>query len=218
MEKVTLGLQVDSRGALIKLTKPVRHYIAKCLTPKHYSRETWSEAHMHVPRPMIQEARRRFGAMQLKGVEIGVAEGLNAESILKALNMKSLYLVDPYQPYYRKDTLVIHHVKEEQQMKGRLENALASGQVIHLKCPSSEAVSFVPDDLDFVYIDGNHDYEHVYADLQAYWNKVRLGGIIGGHDFYIRDYIDLIKAVIDFSRLYDLEIHGDYTDYWIVKE
>ena len=35
---------------------------------------------------------------------------------------------------------------------------------------------------DFVFIDGDHRYESVRRDIQAWLPKVRPGGIMGGHD------------------------------------
>lgn len=37
--------------------------------------------------------------------------------------------------------------------------------------------------LDFVFLDGDHSYESVHEDIQAWLPKVKLGGFIGGHDY-----------------------------------
>jgi hypothetical protein len=37
--------------------------------------------------------------------------------------------------------------------------------------------------MDFVYIDARHDYESVKEDLHAWFDKVRPGGILAGHDY-----------------------------------
>ena len=37
---------------------------------------------------------------------------------------------------------------------------------------------------DWIYIDAMHDYKNVRDDLEAWWPKVRSGGIISGDDFY----------------------------------
>ena len=50
---------------------------------------------------------------------------------------------------------------------------------------TSELASTVFEDgyFDMVYIDANHTFEHVYADIGYWLSKVRKGGIISGHDY-----------------------------------
>ena len=42
---------------------------------------------------------------------------------------------------------------------------------------------FEPNSLDFVYIDANHDKEHVTEDIEEWAKIVRPGGIVSGHDY-----------------------------------
>lgn len=42
---------------------------------------------------------------------------------------------------------------------------------------------FPSDSLDWVYIDGNHEYEHVIADLEVFYRKLKSGGILAGDDY-----------------------------------
>lgn len=51
--------------------------------------------------------------------------------------------------------------------------------------------------LDFVFIDGNHDYETVKNDLISWFPKVKNGGIIAGHDFEVK-FDGVYKAVKEF--------------------
>lgn len=39
------------------------------------------------------------------------------------------------------------------------------------------------DGTDLVFIDALHDYEHVKQDIALWWPKVRIGGMLTGHDF-----------------------------------
>lgn len=41
--------------------------------------------------------------------------------------------------------------------------------------------------LDFVFIDAGHDYKSVKEDIEHWFNKVKTGGIIAGHDCYLPD-------------------------------
>lgn len=59
---------------------------------------------------------------------------------------------------------------------------------------STEAVKTYEDkSLDFVFIDGAHDYESVCKDIAAWLPKVKLNGIIAGHDYGY--YEDVRRAV-----------------------
>jgi hypothetical protein len=50
--------------------------------------------------------------------------------------------------------------------------------------------------LDFIFIDAAHDYESVKKDINAWFPKLKDGGIIAGHDYTWCD--DVKKAVNEF--------------------
>lgn len=69
--------------------------------------------------------------------------------------------------------------------------------------------------VDFIYIDGNHEYNYVKKDLELYWGKVKEGGIMSGHDIQSSG---VSTALLEFSRKNNLNIHfGDRRDWWIIK-
>lgn len=45
------------------------------------------------------------------------------------------------------------------------------------------ANQYEDDSLDFVFIDGDHRYDCVFADINAWLPKVKVGGVISGHDY-----------------------------------
>ena len=56
--------------------------------------------------------------------------------------------------------------------------------VLHLNIASTEASNLFPDNsIDFIYIDGDHRYEAVKADIRAFLPKMRNLSIIAGHDY-----------------------------------
>ncbi len=42
---------------------------------------------------------------------------------------------------------------------------------------------FAEESVDFLYLDGAHDYENVADELVRYWPKIAPGGVIAGHDY-----------------------------------
>lgn len=55
-----------------------------------------------------------------------------------------------------------------------------------MKMPSMEAVQkFENESLDFVFIDGSHEYEDIKNDIIFWLPKVKRGGILAGHDYYL---------------------------------
>jgi len=70
---------------------------------------------------------------------------------------------------------------------------------------SSDAVRFIPDGYaDIVYIDACHDYKSVKRDIELWTPKVRVGGIIAGHDYESNEYDE---RFIDLD-VYDHRHHG----------
>lgn len=57
-----------------------------------------------------------------------------------------------------------------------------------IRKPSVEAAALYADNsLDFVFIDADHLYKHVKADIEAWWPKVKPGGVFAGDDYYGKD-------------------------------
>jgi hypothetical protein len=71
-----------------------------------------------------------------------------------------------------------------------------------VRLPSLEAVSQFEDrSLDFVFIDASHEYEDVKQDIYAWLPKVKYGGILAGHDYYIQgeNYFPGVKQAVNES-------------------
>jgi hypothetical protein len=173
---------------------------------------------IHAERGAVMEALKSFGDKPIIAVEIGVFEGRHAEQILKKLNVEKLYLVDPYEKYdeYSKDGFHSKLEQAEQIAEKRLEKY--NKNLVWIKKRSKDAIEDIPHNVDFVYIDGNHFSPYVDEDIKHYFKKVRVGGIISGHDYCDR-YCDVKRAVYNLSKSLDQPVSfalGD--DWYFIKE
>ena len=71
-----------------------------------------------------------------------------------------------------------------------------------------EAATLISDlSADFVYIDDRHDYCSVREALELYWPKLKVGGVMAGHDFLTAE--DARKAIPDSVVVQDWSVCGD---------
>jgi hypothetical protein len=164
-------------------------------------------------RPMIRFLINR-NEKDLTGVEIGVARGINAKRMLSRLSIKKLYLIDPYLSFKIGNKNYPYSMSDFEFAKRNLRGY--KGKISWILKKSKGAIDDIPNNLDFVYIDGNHSYEYVKDDIKSYFPKLKKGGVIGGDDFST-SFPGVPKAVIEFAGKKHLSIHGDEKDWWIIK-
>ncbi len=132
-------------------------------------------------RPAIEFINTKLG-QGLTGCEIGVDKGDNAIAMLLTLKPKILYLIDPWNNYIDPDSKEIIGELQYQETLVKLSNYPNS---VILRRTSNEASKmFADNSLDFVYIDADHKFESVLADLTLWYPKIKKGGILAGHDFH----------------------------------
>lgn len=166
-------------------------------------------------RHSMQFISKHCNNKELVGAEIGVSHGAHSKSILNSLDMKMLYLIDPFSMYDGIDGAQDIEFDELYEVtKASLKNYKDKTKFIRKK--SSDAVNDIPDNLDFIYIDGNHIYDFVKKDIEMYYPKVKKGGVICGHDFTV---VDVAHAVTEFASKNNLKVStgGYLMDWWFVK-
>lgn len=133
------------------------------------------------------------------GAEIGVSIGRFSESMCLANPNLKLLCVDPWYAYNRLS-------QEKADMRYALaKRRLSKYNCVLIKKTSLDASVDVPDrSLDFVYIDGAHDFDNVMLDLIIWSNKVRRGGIVSGHDFYYFYQSGVVQAVLAYTNAHNI--------------
>lgn len=119
------------------------------------------------------------------GAEIGVCSGEYSEVLLKANPQLRLLCVDPWGPYISPWRFKVTTERAEDRLRRARERLKPYPNVEFIRKTSLEAAHDVPDNsLDFVYIDGLHDFDNAMMDLITWGRKVRKGGIVSGHDYW----------------------------------
>lgn len=144
------------------------------------------------------------------GAEIGVAEGAYSAAILAAAKPKELHLIDPWSHLERGPDLLVAN-----ELLADVDSALERGEKaepppnwkgdeiyekvvarfegdprvrLHRQYSYRAAADFPEGYFDFVYIDGNHNYEFVLRDLKDFAARLKPGGLLFGHDFFEDDF------------------------------
>lgn len=178
--------------------------------------------HRVFPRPFERESslRKQKG---LIGAEIGVAGGEHALSLLETLSIKRLYLIDPYDIYETYTEGKQHYGADGSglnEFRARAEFLLSkySDQIVWIREKSSDAAKSISEQLDFVYIDGNHAEDFVTQDINDFIPKLSPRGVIGGHDFYNgfqREHDGVVNAVLGSPLLKGFQMRIEVPDWWI---
>lgn len=136
-----------------------------------------------------------------EGAEIGVAQGNHARLLCENIIGHHLYCIDPWRPYEGYNEYVDRI--EEYYQKAMI--TLRGFNCSYMREFSMDAVKkFRDNSLDFVYIDGAHDFKNIAMDLCEWTKKVRVGGIVFGHDYKRRyhKYVVQVKSVVQ-AYMYD---------------
>lgn len=147
-------------------------------------------------------------------VEVGTDRGMFAREFLDKWRGEMLYCVDPYLPYEEMpwdrqgDLLVAVHTLSKHLDRVRF-----------VKEKSLDVVAYFgnvrgwPNQIDFAYIDGAHDLDSAYDDVEAWWQVVRPdGGILAGDDYESSEHPGVAEAVHKFAALHGLQVNLT-TDY-----
>lgn len=148
--------------------------------------------------------------------EIGVQHGHFFDCLMKAAPAKA-YAIDAWElattPGQDDALLGQHRMREAREA---VQASYADNPAVHVVHGFSiPAAIGIPDEsLDLCYIDADHTYEAVRADLAAWWPKVKRGGVLAGHDWTAREVIapsgarfGVTEAVAEFAEANGLKVY-----------
>jgi len=180
---------------------------------------------------------RKFSKKPITVLEVGARYGESSKIVLANFNVDRYIIVDPYEMYddYAGDgfdKVLLNTGGDNVFNQTKKELTKINQNVVFKRSFSDDSetlLSILDDSLDLIYIDGNHTYDYVLADLKNYWPKLKSGGVLCGDDFHMRhsqnddlktlagdfDCKMVYEAVLDFCSQNDLlhESFGSHRGY-----
>lgn len=163
--------------------------------------------------PITVNGLTRYGLANLfaelgftRGAEIGVQAGKYSKSLCDANPKMEFYGIDPWLEY---EDLPIHGKQEDQDSGYEIAKARVPSNCTLIRKKSMDALVDFPDRyFDFVYVDGNHEFVHATMDIHYWLKKIRVGGIIAGHDYrryYPNSFIHVYQVVNAYTEAYKIQ-------------
>lgn len=147
------------------------------------------------------------------GIELGVAEGIFSERIMRRSKLAFMYGVDRYAGDSEHDIVQYRKALKALEPYRHRYTLLRMG--------FDEALPLFPDGyFDFIYIDGYaHTGQEEGQTFIDWFPKLKMGGIFSGDD-YSPNYPKVMQYVDGFCGLHDLTLHviNCKEDHWACRE
>jgi predicted O-methyltransferase YrrM len=179
----------------------------------------WLQKPIVSPSPWLKSRNELIALLpkDAKVIEIGAEEGIFSASILQIANPCELYLVDCWE----EQSPEVYPENRNQGLQDRvfqtIKNKFAGNSCVKIIKGFSVQVAalFADNYFDWIYIDGNHTYEAVKADLEAWLPKIKQGGYITGHDYFLNGPgFGVVSAVNEFVHNRNLALAYLTVEMW----
>jgi hypothetical protein len=146
-------------------------------------------------------------------VEVGTWEGGFSHALLSQTACAKLYCVDPYKHFINNEYPDGMNDLSQKQFDDKYAATQQYLQPFGTRVEFIRAESvlaaaqFEDNSLDFVYIDGNHDYKYVLNDIRTWYPKVKPGGVLCGDDVYSTS-LEEHDADGNVTRVWSKNIYG----------
>lgn len=150
-------------------------------------------------------------------VEVGCWRGRSTRALADHCR-GTVYAVDPWRgPYFHEDGRT-HKINTDvyDEFRINLADHIESGRVVPIQRTSFEAWTLLVDRFggafDFVFLDGDHRYDTVVAEIEQYRLLLKDGGILAGHDYSHGDWPGVKRAV---DEQFDGRVSFCRTIWWV---
>lgn len=138
-----------------------------------------------------------------KGAEIGVLAGAYSKKLVTVNPGLKLFGIDPWLSYPEFTTAGPQ--SDYETLYAKAKKTVLPGTVLVRKKSMDALADFEDNSLDFVYIDGNHEFTSEANDIHEWQKKVRPDGIVSGHDYahyHLSSYSHTWEVVNAYTSAY----------------
>lgn len=171
--------------------------------------------------------KRLNGAAEPRIAEVGVFKGDMSAALLRGHPTVQLDMIDSWEgegAAYAGDSGDWHAELSQGAQDGFMDaaferTAFAGDRRVLVQARSVVAARMLPVSYDFVFLDADHSYEGVAADIAAWAPKVKPGGWLGGHDYANKDFpgFGVTNAVDEFVAESGLSLELGENFCWFVR-
>jgi hypothetical protein len=144
------------------------------------------------------------------GAEIGAYRGeFSAKFCAVGLQM---FVIDPWMGFVGQGRTQQVQSTQDGYYEAAKKNLAPYQNCFMIRKTSMDALSdFRDGSLDFVYIDGDHNFRHAAEDIYEWSKKVKRGGVVAGHDYFntpsfARNVVCNVKSVLDsYVQAFDIK-------------
>lgn len=172
-------------------------------------------------RPSLVAAACQIDSVKLCA-EIGAHRGDNARRIRSILSPKLLYLIDVWENILDPVLGESKYEHASEDLAIVLKHFGDDPKTVILKGDSRVYMPKLPrNQFDYVYIDGDHSAPVAAEDILNGIEMVRVGGILGGHDYGLKSGVlkfEAEKQAVDAavsSIFREMWVEGDSGDWWV---
>ncbi len=180
----------------------------------------------HVPGPIepqnsimgLYELIQNYFKEDFEMVELGSFHGTSTRFF--SLFVKKIYSVDIYD-YHIPPTGRIPEMDAmfKEAEKIFIERTADYSNIIKVRKRTVEAAEdFADNTLDCVYVDAEHIYDYIRADIQAWKDKIKNGGILCGHDYDHNHSISINKILTEFNLMNEFKTYSDTSWSVVIKK
>ena len=159
-------------------------------------------------------------------VELGCWRGKSSAYLaVEAYNLSKgfdLHFVDTWggSPEHLENQKLLKELQEDAIYKEFRQNLSRVDIPCHIhRMTSLEAADlFLDNSIDFIFFDTDHSFTYVTKELNAWYPKVKMNGILAGHDYKTSHNVGVALAVNQFFKQ-DIQIYpGQIALSWITKK